>query len=1360
MFNCANISASQASTYYKLDDYYHEKGHVPARVMGAASARLGLAGEFDSVKFNDALHGKFGGEPIVSANKPSLERAGYDCVFSAPKSVSIEALVYGEKDVVQAHQSAVDAAMHVVQDLVRARVTENFKTDFVAAEVAYFNFRHETSRNIAGELPDPNLHDHNVIIKQVVVRDAAGNEKLYALNNEEIFEAQKMLDAVYKQVLGEKLRALGYQLELTKDGFEISGYSREHIDSFSKRRNEVDANLEAMGLSRDKSSIKQRDAANLKNRNSKKTFSREEMRAGWKAASSDFQRPTRGNNNDKHHTAASARSAETIRGHERIAAGYRPSTPSDVSNVGRKAPPTNRRGVREMSAINVVHNAKGGEVLLQRNVRVHLDDERANPYNAVRRLDGRAGGLTADDAVSVAIHHFKQRQVAIGNRYQLVEFAIKSAEFDFPVQQIQQAVDRAIVDGKLILGRNGKALVIEAAHADEKAIERLYRGGSGAVPGAASYEAAMAGIAKMEASMTFRRITDEEAKLGRPLHANERANLTVKLKDKQVAMVEKIATSGDRFNIIVGDAGTGKSTGMEAAKIVLEAAGYQVKGLAPSGAAVQALAEAGLDTKTVQHAFHNPKYWDDVNDKTVLVLDEAGLVDAETMRFIKESVAERGARLAIVGDPKQYGSVNRGTAMKQLCALAGKDDALVNLDQMQRGRNEFMKGLHFAARDKPEASLDLMFKNQMVTAISDDKDRLSAIASMYVGMDERDKKTALVLTGTNADRIQINDAIRFELGMGEGGKISSLEMIDATVEATKLLATYERGDYIKLTKKAGDWKSGTMLEVVDKTPDAIVVRDREGNEKTMHPREFGGAVSVGQVEQIEIAVGERVRFTAADRGQGIINGDRGEVTRTEDGQAFITLDRTGQEVSVPLDKDTPVALRYAYAQTGHSAQGATAKMFDAQGQKPNVILCTNAGDATVDAKSWYTNITRAADQVHLVTNATTARQIENVRAKITHSKEKDTAEALIYGNQQEVKTVERLAYIAPAAGDKAWQRIEVSKDATPAQMATALHTAHEQYGRSLFIYGTKDQQKTIAKVAGKEGMDIKLDDKALDAIRQMHFDKRMENDIAAKNTVHHGVGKLIAHGKDRYQFKPDEKQNYYAKVQTTGGKEHVVWGVDLERAIEASGAKLGDNVNLDFAGKTEVTITKDIKGADGRIIGTEEVTAHRNTWKVEAQVSPVTAAKEQVKPANEQAAPAAAPGEERKAVTIAPVVHNARTDIEELAAEHEQQKPVGSRNPIFEADKREWAQHAGTIIAANEKYVAIEEHGRTTIHNLEQLRIQTTGKAAGVHALAPGNAIAVIYKREGPGDRQPYATVDVTEKRKEHQRELSNNVER
>lgn len=1342
MFNCANISASQASSYYKLDDYYHEKGHVPARVLGAAAERLGLAGEFDSVKFNAALRGEFSGKPIASANTPSLQRAGFDCVFSAPKSVSVEALVYGDRGVLEAHKQATEDAMRVVQELVRARVTESLQTTSVSADIAYFEFLHETSRNIESEMADPNLHTHNVILKQVLVKDAAGNEKLYALNNEEIYQAQKMLDAVYKQSLAERLREQGYELELTKDGFEIAGYSREHLETFSKRRIEVDGNLADKGLTRDNSSIKQRDAANLKNRNSKKTFSRAEMRQSWKDQSSNFQQPRRKGyeheqqksavSNIIHRTAESARNAaNALRDTVAKSLGYTERTElhkPDVGGIGRETPPTGGGGLRTLSSLNLVHNQPSTQLLLRKDASPDLDNIAAHPNHQVRRLDGRAGELTADDAVDVAIHHFAQRQVAIGNRYQLVEFAIKSAEFDFPLQAIQLSVDKAIADSRLVLGRNGKALVIAAAHADEKAIAALYRAGVGVMPSASTTEAARGGIAQMEASMTARIIADKERALGHPLHGNECDLLTVHLTEKQIAMIEKIATSSDRFNIIVGDAGTGKSTGMEACKLILEKQGYQVLGLAPSGTAVKALSEAGLETKTAQHAFHNPKYWDGVGKNTVLILDEAGLVDAETMRFIQERVNECGARLAVVGDPKQYDSVNRGTAMKQLCKLSEKVGALVNLDQMQRGRNEEIKALHFAARDKPEASLDMLFKNKMVTAIANDQERLNAIAGMYVDMDVRDRQNALILTGKNADRIQINKAIRSKLNLVEGVKISSLEMQDTTTEETKMLATYDRGDFIKLNKKMGNWKSGTMLEVVGKTSDAIVVRDRDGKEKTLHPREFGSSVSVGQVEQIEIAQGERVRFTAAYKDQKIINGDRGEVSRIENGKAFIRLDRTGEEVGFNLDADKPLSIRYAYAQTGHSAQGATARMFDERGIKPNVILCVNAGDNTVDWRSWYTNITRAADKVHVVTNAVTARLIEAVRSHISVRREKDTAEELLNGKPEQEQKVERLAYIAPTRGEEAWQRIELEKDASPQQIADTLRTAIAQYGKDLFIFGSKAEQKAISQTAGKEGLDVKFDDKKLDAVRQHYLDKRME-----KITKQQTATVPVSYRKTPGTTPQRPLQPVARFTSTTTEPQPATLVLEVPQPIiespqlEPAAPKLSADLE-----QVRSRVDQSIADATLRAQKAETVAIAAHRAEEAAQVAVIDAQK------IFEAEKAAAIGIASPAGQLA--------DIYKIIADHQQGNIKDRNKLVLLADKENNTAIYGTSIGSNDTYLAGRDGKNITIHRIaDLLEIAYDGKATDADRFASGNSIEIQYRKDG------HITAKVIEKRKELQ---------
>ena len=93
------------------------------------------------------------------------------------------------------------------------------------------------------------------------------------------------------------------------------------------------------------------------------------------------------------------------------------------------------------------------------------------------------------------------------------------------------------------------------------------------------------------------------------------------------------------------------------------------------------------------------------------------------------------------------------------------------------------------------------------------------------------------------------------------------------------------------------------------------------------------------------------------------------------------------------------------------------------------------------------------------------------------------------------------------------------------------------------------------------------------------------------------VGRLVDHGADRYKFDPKNDQNYYVKLQTPDG-EKTVWGVDLKRAITEGDIKTGSNVVLEYRGMQPVTVkTKDYDAA-GRVVGTHEVEARRNTWFV------------------------------------------------------------------------------------------------------------------------------------------------------------------
>lgn len=95
------------------------------------------------------------------------------------------------------------------------------------------------------------------------------------------------------------------------------------------------------------------------------------------------------------------------------------------------------------------------------------------------------------------------------------------------------------------------------------------------------------------------------------------------------------------------------------------------------------------------------------------------------------------------------------------------------------------------------------------------------------------------------------------------------------------------------------------------------------------------------------------------------------------------------------------------------------------------------------------------------------------------------------------------------------------------------------------------------------------------------------------------VGELVEHGAASYQHNPARSDSYYVVYRDTAGADHVVWGVDLERAVADSGARAGQQVVLENLGRRLVTVTVPVLDATGHAIGEDEKQVYRNTWQVD-----------------------------------------------------------------------------------------------------------------------------------------------------------------
>ncbi len=127
-----------------------------------------------------------------------------------------------------------------------------------------------------------------------------------------------------------------------------------------------------------------------------------------------------------------------------------------------------------------------------------------------------------------------------------------------------------------------------------------------------------------------------------------------------------------QLSCIVGYAGAGKTTALEAAKEMWEVEGYRVYGLAPTGRASQNLEQSGISSQTLHKflkSFNEGRCH--YSSKTVLVLDEAGMVDTQRFEAFLRAVHELGVKAVVVGDGAQLQPVQAGPAFRLVTEKVG-----------------------------------------------------------------------------------------------------------------------------------------------------------------------------------------------------------------------------------------------------------------------------------------------------------------------------------------------------------------------------------------------------------------------------------------------------------------------------------------------------------------------------------------------------------------------------------------------------------------------------------------------------------------------------------------------------------------
>src|SRR5579863_9694588 len=199
------LSAGQAQSYHqkeftaKEQNYWSQRGEIAGEWQGRLAGKFGLSGAVAAEDFARLSQGQHPqtGEQLVRQRASyqykdvdgktvtTMEhRAGWDATFSAPKSVSLTALVGGDEAVRQAHRDSVKVALKEMERFVQARMGGNRLPETTGKWIAT-SFEHDSARPVNGYAA-PQLHTHVVLFNLTETK----NGEARALQPHELYRSQ------------------------------------------------------------------------------------------------------------------------------------------------------------------------------------------------------------------------------------------------------------------------------------------------------------------------------------------------------------------------------------------------------------------------------------------------------------------------------------------------------------------------------------------------------------------------------------------------------------------------------------------------------------------------------------------------------------------------------------------------------------------------------------------------------------------------------------------------------------------------------------------------------------------------------------------------------------------------------------------------------------------------------------------------------------------------------------------------------------------------------------------------------------------------------------------------------------------
>jgi Ti-type conjugative transfer relaxase TraA len=280
-------------------------------------------------------------------------------------------------------------------------------------------------------------------------------------------------------------------------------------------------------------------------------------------------------------------------------------------------------------------------------------------------------------------------------------------------------------------------------------------------------------------------------------------------------------TKPQAIGVVLGYAGTGKSAMLGVAREAWESAGYQVQGLALSGIAAENLESgSGIASRTIASIEHQ---WgqerDLLTDKSILVIDEAGMIGTRQMERVIAEAEKRGAKVVLVGDPEQLQAIEAGAAFRSIAERHGS----IEITDIRRQKVEWQRHAtrQLATERTGEALAAYRDHGAIHAADTRDEARGRLIERWDRERTLQPDARRIILTHTNDEVAALNQAARERLrSHGELGD-------DATLQVEKGERQFAAGDRVMFgrNERSLGVKNGSLgrIESVSATRMAVLL---------------------------------------------------------------------------------------------------------------------------------------------------------------------------------------------------------------------------------------------------------------------------------------------------------------------------------------------------------------------------------------------------------------------------------------------------------------------------------------------------------------------------------------------------------